>query len=278
MSCDRWLDELQAYSDDSCAPDAAAGLEAHLRGCAACASSALAQERMKRSIRSAAQRFEPSAEFQQRIESMVRDGAAADSAANAAVRRKQTDRAASSHHFWRQAWVPSLAGAAFVLVLAALTFGIWTRHTARTQAVAELLDLHVATMASLNPVDVVSTDRHTVKPWFEGKLPFTFNLPELQNSSYRLIGGKLVYFEGNPAAQLVFGLGKHELSVFILQNRQSDGATRVLSSPAGEESSRKNGFNLEQWSESGIGFIVMSDASPADVHALSELLRAANRE
>jgi anti-sigma factor RsiW len=278
MSCDRWLELLQTYSDDSCAPDAAAALEAHLRGCAACASYALAQERMKRSIRSAALRFEPSAEFQQRIESMVRDGAAADSDVNAAVRRKQTDRAASSHPFWRRPWIPSVAGAAFVVVLAALTFGMWARQTTRTQAVAELLDLHVATTASLNPVDVVSTDRHTVKPWFEGKLPFTFNLPELQNSSYRLMGGKLVYFEGNPAAQLVFGLGKHELSVFILQNRQGDGASGALSSYAGEESSRKNGFNLERWSESGIGYVVMSDASSADVHALSELLRAANRQ
>ncbi len=49
------------------------------------------------------------------------------------------------------------------------------------QALAELADLHVATMASGTPVDVVSTDRHTVKPWFQGKIPFTFNLPELGN-------------------------------------------------------------------------------------------------
>ena len=63
-------------------------------------------------------------------------------------------------------------------------------HSAREQALAELVDLHVATLASANPVDVISTDRHTVKPWFQGKLPFTFNLPELQNSSFKLVGGR----------------------------------------------------------------------------------------
>jgi len=54
------------------------------------------------------------------------------------------------------------------------------RESGRKQEIAELLDVHIATLASTNPVDVVSSDRHTVKPWFQGKLPFTFNLPEFK--------------------------------------------------------------------------------------------------
>jgi anti-sigma factor RsiW len=83
------------------------------------------------------------------------------------------------------------------------------RNAERNEAMGELPDLHVATTASANPVEVISTGRHTVKPWFQGKLPFTFNLPELQDSTYKLLGDKLVYFEHAPGAQLLYELHKH---------------------------------------------------------------------
>ncbi len=60
----------------------------------------------------------------------------------------------------------------------------------------------MATLASSSPVDVISTDRHTVKPWFQGKIPFAFNLPELQNSEFSLLGGRMTYLEQTPASRL----------------------------------------------------------------------------
>jgi anti-sigma factor RsiW len=144
------------------------------------------------------------------------------------------------------------------------------RHAARNQAVAELLDLHVATMASSNPVDVVSTDRHTVKPWFQGKLPFTFNLPELQDSPYKLMGGKLVYFKHSPGAQLLFELRKHELSVFIVQEQEG-----LLSMGAGVTEAGEKGFRVETWSQGGLRYAIVSDTGAGDVHALGDLLRGA---
>ena len=86
-----------------------------------------------------------------------------------------------------------------------------TSHVNRQQALAQLLDLHVATTASSNPVDVLSTDRHTVKPWFQGKLPYAFNLPEFQDTPFKLIGGKLVYFRHTAGAQLLVELRKHQI-------------------------------------------------------------------
>jgi len=149
---------------------------------------------------------------------------------------------------------------------------LWARHSAREQAVAELLDLHVATMASANPVDVISTDKHTVKPWFQGKLPFAFNLPELDDSSFKLVGGKLMYFNHSPGAQLLFDLRKHQISVFILQDQPG-----AFPLQAGIASFSQKGFSVETWSEAGLRYVVISDISPGDVHALSELFRAAGR-
>jgi len=74
----------------------------------------------------------------------------------------------------------------------------------RDHVFSEIADLHVSTLASSSPVDVISTDRHTVKPWFQGKIPFAFNLPELQNSEFTLIGGRMTYLDQTPGAHLIY--------------------------------------------------------------------------
>ena len=128
--------------------------------------------------------------------------------------------------------------AALVLIFASAA--LWMRHSAREQALAELLDLHVATMASANPVDVISTDRHTVKPWFQGKLPFTFNLPELQNSPFKLVGGRVDVFQPQPGSPVLFELRNHRLSVFILQDQPG-----VIPLAMGATVARELAFNVE---------------------------------
>jgi anti-sigma factor RsiW len=169
-------------------------------------------------------------------------------------------------------WMPALAAVAVALALIIASAALWMRHTAHEQTLAELLDLHVTTMASANPVDVISTDRHTVKPWFQGKLPFTFNLPELQNSPFKLAGGRVMYFRHSPGAQLLFELRNHRLSVFILQDQPG-----VIPLAMGTTVAREMAFNVETWSEGGLRYVVISDAGPAEVHELSELLRVAGR-
>ena len=119
------------------------------------------------------------------------------------------------------------------------------------------------TLASANRVDVVSSDKHTVKPWFQGKLPFTFNLPELQGSEFELLGGKLSYFDQAPGAELLYAARKHTLSVFIFKDSpelghafSSDGLMHKLS------------FNIESWPEAGLRYFIITDASRADVDDL----------
>ena len=77
----------------------------------------------------------------------------------------------------------------------------------------------MATLASASPVDVISADRHTVKPWFQGKIPFAFNLPELQNSEFSLLGGRMTYLDQTPGAHLIYDVRKHHISVFIFQEQ-----------------------------------------------------------
>lgn len=249
MTCDLWRDKLDAYVDGDASQEELASMDAHLRTCPSCAADALGRLQMKRMTQAAATaRYSPSPQFRLRIEKSIRPN------------RKQ---------FWAFAWT-RLAAVAVALVLIVASAALWMRHSAREQILAEVLDLHVATLASANPVDVISTDRHTVKPWFQGKLPFTFNLPELQNSSFKLVGGRVMYLKHSAGAQLLFELRNHRLSVFVLQDQPG-----VIPLATGVTTTRKMAFNLETWSEGGLRYVVVGDGSPADIHELGELMRAA---
>jgi len=251
MTCDPWQEKLDAYVDGDGPQEDSSDLEAHLRTCPSCAADALGRLKMKRMTQAAAARYSPSPQFRLRIEKSIQK---------------------SRKPLWAFGWMPTLAVVAVALMLIVASAALWLRHSAREQTLAELVDLHVATMASANPVDVISTDRHTVKPWFQGKLPFTFNLPELQNSSFKLVGGRVMYFEHSPGAQLLFELRNHRLSVFILQDQPG-----TIPLTMGVTDAREMAFNVETWSESGLRYVVIGDSGPADIHELSELLRVAGR-
>lgn len=255
MICEQWREKLDAYVDDASGhydPEQFADLEQHLQSCPGCAAEVMNRIQLKRAIRAAAARHTPSAAFRERVAKSIQ------------AERKPT---------WAWRWIPNLAGAAALIFLVAVSAAIWVRHTAREDTIAQLLDMHIATLASSNPVDVVSTDRHTVKPWFQGKLPFTFNLPELEGSSYKLLGGKLVYLHHDPGAQLLFELRKHEFSVFIAQESQQS----AFSGKA-ESNVREKGFSVESWSQDGLRYVVVSDAGASDVRALGALLKSAAKQ
>lgn len=252
MTCETWRKQLDPYVDSELKENELSQLESHLRTCPSCAAEALGRLQMKRMTQASGARYSPTPQFRLRIEQ--------------SIKRKPKSLLSFG-------WIPKLAAAAAVLVLVVGSASLWIRHSQREQELTELADLHVATLASTNPVDVVSTERHTVKPWFAGKLPFTFNLPDLQGSPFKLVGGRVAYFEHSPGAQLLFDVGKHQLSVFILQDHPS-------TMPFGADSTtavRKLAFNIETWAEGGLRYVVISDAEQTAVHELSELLQRAAR-
>jgi len=142
----------------------------------------------------------------------------------------------------------------------------------RNQTFREVADLHVSDLASANPYDVVSSDRHTVKPWFQGKIPFAFNLPEFAGSEFTLLGGRLVYLHQQPAAQLVVGAGKHKISVLIAQDSSTMGSGLPFSGGVAVRDS----FNVETWEKNGLRFYVIGDAEHGAIHRLAQVLQGAN--
>jgi len=248
MVCESWKAKLDTYLDGEVPEEAMRTFDTHVRGCPSCSADALARVQMKRAIHVVGKRYTPSAEFRKRMQQKI---------------------AAKPRRSFGLGWAFAAAAAAIVVVGTLTSVYLGTR-SGKDQVFSEIADLHVATLAGSSPVDVISTDRHTVKPWFQGKIPFAFNLPELQNSDFSLLGGRMTYLEQTPGAHLIYDVRKHHISVFVFQERS-------LPAKLGENplSPKQLLFNMETWSQGGLRYFVISDAGTADVDNLAKLFKAA---
>jgi anti-sigma factor RsiW len=249
MVCESWKAKLDTCLDGEFPEEEMRSFDAHVRGCPSCSADALTRVQMKRAIQGAGRRYTPSAEFRKRIQQKI---------------------AAKPQRSFRLGWTLA-AAAAVVLVVGTLTSAYLGTRSGRNQVFSEITDLHVATLASSSPVDVISTDRHTVKPWFQGKIPFAFNLPELQNSGFTLLGGRMTYLDQTPGAQLIYDVGKHHISVFVFQERSLP--ARLDKDPV---SPKQLTFNMETWTQGGLRYFVIGDASAANIDSLARLFKAAS--
>jgi anti-sigma factor RsiW len=249
MVCESWKTKLDIYLDGEMPSAETRALDTHVRGCTSCAADALARVQMKRNIQAVGKRFIPTSEFRRRVRSSI------------------VIKPRSSFGFtWR--WAAALA---LVLAAGSLSTDLAIQRFHRAQAYSEIADLHIAALASSSQVDVVSTDRHTVKPWFQGKIPFAFDLPELQNSEFSLLGGRMTYLGQAPGAHLIYDIRKHHISVFVFQER-------ALPASLGENrlSPKPLPFNTETWSQGGLRYFVIGDASAVDIRSLANLFKAAS--
>src|SRR2546427_1295388 len=248
MVCESWRAKLDNYLDGELPSEEMRAFGTNVQSCRFCATDALVSVQLKRSIQAAGKRFTPSAEFRRRVQQSI-----------AAKPRRGVPRFS---------WMIATAMIGFLLVAGLAATYLGRLRAGREQVYSELADLHVATLASSSPVDVVSSDRHTVKPWFQGKIPFTFDLPELQNSEFSLLGGRMTYLDQTPGAHLIYHVRKHHISVFVFQERS-------LRARLDENSlsPKKLSFNMETWSQGGLRYFVIGDASAADISSLAKLFK-----
>jgi anti-sigma factor RsiW len=253
MVCESWKAKLDTYLDGELPSEEMRAFDVHVHNCPSCSADALTRVQMKRSIQAVGKRFTPSAEFRRRMQHRI-----------AGKPRR------SSFGF---AWMMATAVIA-ILVAVGLTATYNERQGLHAEQVySEVADLHVATLASSSLVDVISTDRHTVKPWFQGKIPFAFDLPELQNSEFSLLGGRMTYLDQAPGAHLIYDVRKHHISVFVFQER----SLRLRGGLNENSFAPKNvSFNMETWSQGGLRYFVIGDASAADINSLARLLKDAS--
>jgi len=235
-------DTLSAFIDGEVPDGEQEANQQHLAGCYACALRALSAMELKAATARTGRCFAPPPETLARLTAQI---------------HREPWGSARIHSIGRIAW-SSLAAA---MILAVSLLGWRQLHETNTLA-AELLDQHLATLSSAATPQVISTDRHTVKPWFQGRLPFSFNLPDAQAlpPDTTLKGADLSYLNGQPAALLLFTIHKHEVSVFLTQRF---GGPSVTALPG-----TRSGFTIHSATTQDLSIVAVSDVNPADLDAL----------
>lgn len=247
MQCELTRTRLHAYFDGELDAAGAASFEQHLRSCPECAS-ALASEQSLRQAVCNAQLYEPASE---KLRKNVLKNLPAASASQP-----------STFPLWR--W----AAVAAILLLAVL-LGRELISMLRTQSEGAALataavDAHLRSLQPGHLTDVQSTDQHTVKPWFDGKIDFAPSVQDFANDDFPLLGGRLDVLDGKAAAALVYGRRKHIINVFVMESQR----------PApGPSSGEQLGYHWLFWHAGTFTYIAVSDTSPADLQQLRDLFQ-----
>jgi anti-sigma factor RsiW len=164
----------------------------------------------------------------------------------------------------RIVFIPAFGALAAVAALLVLAFFVLQARNQSSHITAELIDAHVRSLQPGHLTDVLSSDQHTVKPWFDGKLEFIPPVSDFSQQGFPLIGGRLDIIDGHSVATLVYGRRKHFINLFVWPYGEKD------INPSGSGS--HDGFNWLAWRSGEMQFCLISDASVTDLRELSELL------
>jgi anti-sigma factor RsiW len=233
-------------------------METHLKDCPACAQKLENQQEVRTALRRSSLAYAAPAVLRDRIQSSLR--------ASIGVEVQERKIKWPSLHIWQ--W----AGA--VAVLALFSLSGW-QLTARLRApsddqriTAEVFSSHVRSLEANHLMDVVSTDQHTVKPWFDAKLDFSPPVEDLASDGFPLVGGRLDYLEGREVAALIYQRREHFINVFVWPNPMGSDSTQAIES--------RQGYNIMRWARGGFQCWAVSDVGASDLTEFVRLLENYN--
>jgi anti-sigma factor (TIGR02949 family) len=143
--------------------------------------------------------------------------------------------------------------------IVAVTIALHPRQTASGAFVDELVSSHVRAQLSGRDIDVVSTDQHTVKPWFNGRLDYAPPVEDLASSGFALVGGRLDYVGHRRVAVLIYRYRKHVVDAYVFPDAESGAAAEA---EAGAPALVRDGYALVRWREHGMVWWAVTDAAP----------------
>jgi mycothiol system anti-sigma-R factor len=248
VPCDYLNDRLHGYLDDELDAAGAAEFERHLGACPDCCA-ALSEERELRSALANARLYE-------RAPASLRNSILARMGPTNAANGRAVAPAAN----WKWLAIAAL----LLLAVTSSTLGWnWLRNRGGAPEFAvAAVDAHLRSLQQGHLADVPSTDQHTVKPWFDGRVDFAPKVADFSAEGFPLIGGRLDVVNGKTVAALVYGRRKHIVNVFVGQQG---------STPRQSGSGELQGYHWLAWQASGFEYVAVSDAAAADLDELRAL-------
>jgi anti-sigma factor RsiW len=248
MRCDEAHQLISASIDGEVSDANAEQLREHTESCVACASIAADFRRLSQQLKNAGREILPA-----RLESRVRLALTEVAAGAPAVALRS------------KPWIRQIAAMAAVCLIA--VFGTWTitrQFDSDSRIERDVLSAHVRSLLQDSPIQVVSADPHTVKPWFNGRIEYAPEVKDPAAEGFPLAGGRLDYIDGQRVAALVYKHRLHVVNVFVWpSNRPDDTAPRSM---------RINNYNLLTWNHGGLTYWAVSDLNGAELQQLQALL------
>jgi anti-sigma factor RsiW len=248
MTCDEARILLHALIDGELDAGHAREVEDHIAGCAACAAELAAWREMGRTIAAADLRYTAPSALRRRIEAALPQPQA-----------RTPNRRAVLRGFAMGSAVSAIAATGIVAIV--------LRGDDEQRILSEVVSAHLRSLQAGHLTDVVSTDQHTVKPWFNGKLDVAPPVVDLTAQGFTLIGGRLDYVDTRPIGAVVYRRRSHVINLFVAQTASTErraARTETI-----------QGFNIRRWSERGLNYWAVSDIAADELADFGEKFESA---
>jgi len=248
MTCNETKILLNAYVDGELDSAGSLSVEGHVQRCTSCLTEMENLRGLSSAIENGGLRFTAPPGLKRNIQAAIR-------AANPEVKRSFFD--------WR--WASALTAAVLVVVVGFLLTTQSQRSSEEALLVDDIVSSHVRSMMANHITDVASSDSHTVKPWFGGKLDYSPPAKDLTAQGFRLVGGRLDYFENRPVAAVVYQRSQHFINLFVWP------ATNTAIKP--EDQLTRQGYNILHWTQSGMTYWLVSELNLPELSECARLLK-----
>ena len=251
MSCEMTQTLLDGYFDGELDLVHSVEIEQHLQTCLGCAAEYETRQTLRRAIRTGSLYHRAPAALSRRVSRALDEAERSPAAAVFSTRK------------WL--WLSLAACVAVATLLAVFFFPRPSAPRLDSTLAQAVLDSHVRSLMATHLVDVASSSKHTVKPWFSGKLDFAPPVTDLAAQGYPLIGGRLDYLDGRPVAALVYKRRKHLINLFLWPSDETKAP--------GEAEETRQGYALVHWSQGGMTCWAVSDLNPSDLREFTRLVQ-----
>jgi mycothiol system anti-sigma-R factor len=241
------LDEISAYLDGELLPEEMSALRDHLASCSECAAEYETLRGVTRRVKDGFDRPRAPDALRARIRSSLARGSSDAKPVQ-----------------WRR--VPAVAliaaGLAIAVLSSSVTLAVARRGDSSARIADDILASHLRSLMPGHLTDVTSNDTHNVKPWFNGRLDLSPNVPRLDSLGFPLVGGRLDYANGRAIAAVVYRRRQHVINVFSWPSTAASVRRATI---------EENGYHLVHWREGGFEYWVASDVNAADLQQFVDL-------